>query len=37
MNNITKKPIQRLGYDFIDGKYIPRGRDEYYLRDQQHA
>jgi hypothetical protein len=37
MNNITKKPIQRLGYDFLDKKYIPRGKDEYYLRDQQNA
>lgn len=37
MNHITKKPIQRLGYDFVDKKYIPRGKDEYYLRDRQNA
>lgn len=37
MNNILKKPIQSLGYDFLDKKYIPRGKDEYYIRDQQNA
>jgi len=36
MNIITKHPVARLGYDFIDTKYIPKGKDEYYLRDQEN-
>ena len=36
MNIITKHPINNLGYDFIDPKYIPNGEDEYYLRNQQN-
>lgn len=37
MNKIIKKPISKLGYDFIEGKYIPRGKNEYYIRDKQNA
>lgn len=37
MNQIVKRPIERLGYDFIDRKYIPRGKDEYYLRNRQNG
>jgi len=36
MNNITKKPIAALGYDFIPKEFIPKGKDEYYLRNIQH-
>ncbi len=36
MNIITKHPIDNLGYNFIDRKYIPEGEDEYYLRNQQN-
>ncbi|HUZ60023.1 MAG TPA: DUF4954 family protein [Hanamia sp.] len=36
MNIITKHPINNLGYNFIDPKYIPEGEDEYYLRNQQN-
>jgi NDP-sugar pyrophosphorylase family protein len=32
MNQITKTPIADLGYNFIDSSYIPKGKDEYYLR-----
>lgn len=35
MSNIKIVPIEKLGYDFIDEKYIPEGKDEYYLRDLQ--
>lgn len=35
MNLIQKKPLTELGYHFIDGSYLPKGKDEYYLRDQQ--
>lgn len=37
MNNIRKSPVSKLGYDFIAGKYLPRGKDEYYIRNQQNA
>ena len=36
MNIITKHPINNLGYNFIDAAYIPKGEDEYYLRNQQN-
>lgn len=36
MNNITKKPIAALGYDFIPKEFIPKGKNEYYLRNIQN-
>ncbi|MEO6454097.1 MAG: DUF4954 family protein [Ginsengibacter sp.] len=36
MNIITKHPVNNLGYGFIDEKYLPKGKDEYYLRNQQN-
>src|SRR5215467_730709 len=36
MNEIQKTPIGSLGYNFIPEKYIPKGKDEYYLRDLQN-
>ncbi len=36
MNKISKHPIGNLGYNFVDEKYLPKGKDEYYLRDQQN-
>jgi hypothetical protein len=35
MNLIQKKPLTELGYHFIDNSFLPKGKDEYYLRDQQ--
>ncbi len=35
MNNIKKKPIDHLGYGFIEGRFLPEGKDEYYLREEQ--
>ena len=35
MNKISKHPIARLGYDFVDPEFLPPGQDEYYLRDRQ--
>ena len=32
MNEIKKSPIDSLGYNFIDSRYLPEGKDEYYLR-----
>lgn len=37
MNHIEKKPLSQLGYQFIEPAYLPQGRDEYYLRDQQRG
>lgn len=36
MNIIKKKPISSLGYGFIPSEFIPRGKDEYYLRNKQN-
>ena len=36
MNYIRKSPIESLGYHFIPDAYLPRGKDEYYLRNQQN-
>lgn len=36
MNIITKHPVNNLGYNFVEDKYIPEGKDEYYLRFQQN-
>lgn len=34
MNNIQKKPLSELGYNFIETT-LPKGKDEYYLRNEQ--
>src|SRR5664279_1697431 len=36
MNIIIKHPVNNLGYNFIDLKYLPAGNDEYYLRNTQN-
>ncbi|MEO6731517.1 MAG: DUF4954 family protein [Ferruginibacter sp.] len=36
MNIINKHPVNNLGYGFVEDKYIPEGRDQYYLRYQQN-
>lgn len=36
MNEIHKKPLTSIGYDFINDQFIPEGKDEYYLRNQQN-
>jgi hypothetical protein len=35
MNNINKQPLNQLGYGFIDPRYLPQEKDEYYLRETQ--
>jgi hypothetical protein len=35
MNEINRKPLNKLGYDFIPAPYLPKGKDEYYLRNKQ--
>lgn len=34
-NVITKTPLTALGYGFIKGDQLPKGKDEFYLRDMQ--
>jgi hypothetical protein len=36
MNDLKKKPIASLGYHFIEPQYLPKGKDEYYLRNLQN-
>ncbi len=36
MNIITKHPVNNLGYNFVDRKYIPKGKDEYHLRNMHN-
>ena len=35
-NIITKSPLAALGYGFIKDTYLPKGKDEYYLRNKQN-
>jgi hypothetical protein len=35
MNHIIKTPLRKLGYDFIPPEFLPEGKDEYYLRNEQ--
>ena len=37
MNIIQKHPVNNLGYNFVEKKYIPKGKDEYYLRNTQNG
>lgn len=36
MNHIIKTPVSQLGYQFIDSNWLPKGKDEYYLRYEQN-
>ena len=36
MNHITKTPVNDLGYNFVHPKYLPKGKDEYYLRFKEN-
>lgn len=36
MNEIKKSPINALGYQFVENQYLPKGKDEYYLRETQN-
>ncbi|MGF2410760.1 DUF4954 family protein [Ferruginibacter sp.] len=36
MNIIQKHPVNNLGYNFIDPQFIPKGKDEYHLRNKQN-
>ena len=34
-NIINKSPLNALGYDFIKAPFLPKGKNEYYLRNMQ--
>ena len=36
MNIIHKRPIAEIGYNFIESQYLPKGKNEYHLRDIQN-
>jgi hypothetical protein len=36
MNEIIKKPLSSIGYQFITNGFVPEGKDEYYLRNLQN-
>jgi hypothetical protein len=36
MNEIIKKPLGSIGYNFIGKEYLPGGKDEYHLRNLQN-
>lgn len=36
MNQISKTPLRKLGYQFIPLEFLPPGKDEYYLRMEQN-
>jgi hypothetical protein len=36
MNIIKKHPVNNLGYNFIEDQFIPKGKDEYHLRNKQN-
>ena len=37
MGEIRLVPMEKIGFGFIDGPYLPEGCDEYYLRNEQAA
>jgi hypothetical protein len=36
MDAVILRPPKEIGYHFIPQEYLPRGKDEYYLRNQQN-
>lgn len=36
MNPVFKRPISEIGYNFIPQEFLPKGKDEYYLRHKQN-
>ncbi len=36
MNIIQKHPVNKLGYNFVEKRFIPKGKDEYHLRNTQN-
>jgi Domain of unknown function (DUF4954) len=36
MNQIKRSPVNSLGYNFIAAEFLPKGKNEYYLRNKQN-
>jgi hypothetical protein len=36
LNIIKRSPLNSLGYNFIPAEFLPKGKDEYYLRNKQN-
>jgi len=36
LNSINKKPLESLGYNFIPASFLPKGKNEYYIRNLQN-
>src|SRR5687768_5120607 len=36
MNQIKRSPLNSLRYNFIPSEFLPKGKDKYYLRNQQN-
>jgi hypothetical protein len=36
MREVQVLPLEKLGHNFIPPRYLPEGKDEYYLRNQQN-
>lgn len=36
MNEIHKRPLQSIGYEFVPTQFLPEGKDEYHLRNLQN-
>jgi hypothetical protein len=36
MNDVKKKPLGLIGYEFVSPEYLPNGKDEYHLRNMQN-
>lgn len=36
MNEIIKRPLSSIGYNFINEEYLPKDKDEYHLRNLQN-
>ena len=37
MNIIKKHPANEIGYNFIEPAYLPKGKNEYHLRNLQNS
>ncbi len=36
MNQVNKKSLSSIGYDFVTDNFLPDGKDEYHLRNLQN-
>src|SRR6478609_2008566 len=36
MNEITRRPLSSIGYEFVSSEFLPEGKNEYHLRNLQN-